>query len=86
MKLYLIYFRINEMALRAPLILSLLSFWVGPTHFLCYINILLIKHTNVNSTSLYLKKAGLASRNIVYLLKFHLCCIGLCFYIFIFIC
>ena len=66
--------------------LSLLSFWVDPTHFLCYINILLIKHTNVNSTSLYLKKAGLASRNIVYLLKFHLCCIGLCFYIFIFIC
>ena len=54
-------------------------------HFLCYINILLIKHTNVNSTSLYLKKAGLASRNIVYLLKFHLCFIGLCFYIFIFI-
>ena len=42
--------------------LSLLSFWVDPTHFLCYINILLIKHTNVNSTSLYLKKAGLASR------------------------
>ena len=66
--------------------LSLLSFWVDPTHFLCYINVLLIKHTNVNSTSLYLKKAGLASRNIVYLLKFHLCCIGLCFYIFIFIC
>ena len=66
--------------------LSLLSFWVDPTHFLCYINILLIKHTNVNSTSLYLKKAGLASRNIVYLLKFHLRCIRLCFYIFVFIC
>ena len=46
-----------------------LSGW-SPTYFLCYVNILLIKHTNVNSTSLYLKKAGLASRNIVHLLKF----------------
>ena len=54
-------------------------------YFLCYVNILLMKHTNVNSTSLYLKKAGLASRNIVHLLKFHLRCIGLCFYILIFI-
>ena len=62
-----------------------LSGW-SPKYFLCYVNILLIKHTNVNSTSLYLKKAGLASRNIVHLLKFHLRCIGLCFYIFIFIC
>ena len=62
-----------------------LSGW-SPTYFLCYVNILLIKHTNVNSTSLYLKKAGLASRNIVHLLKFHLRCIELCFYIFIFIC
>ena len=40
-------------------------------YFLSYVNILLIKHTNVNSTSLYvyLKKAGLASRNIVHLQK-----------------
>ena len=67
--------------------LSLLSFWVEPYVFpLLRVNILLIKHTNVNSTSLYLKKAGLASRNIVHLLKFHLRCIELCFYIFIFIC
>ena len=59
-----------------------LSGW-SPTYFLYYVNILLIKHTNVNFTSLYLKKAGLASRNIVHLLKFYLRCIGLCFYIFL---
>ena len=38
----------------------------SPTYFRCYVNILLIKYTNVNFTSLYLKKAGLASRNIVH--------------------
>ena len=38
-------------------------------HFLCYANILLIKQPKVNFTSLYLRKAGLASRNIVHLLK-----------------
>ena len=37
----------------------------------CYVNILLnIKYSNVNFTSLYLKKAGLASRNIVHLKSF----------------
>ena len=36
----------------------------------------------VHFTSLYLKKAGLASPNIVHLLKCYLRCIGLYFYIF----
>ena len=41
----------------------------SPTYFLCYVNISLMKHTNVNCTTLCLKKAGFASRNIVHLLK-----------------
>ena len=41
-------------------------------YFRCYVNILLIKYTNVNFTSLYLKKAGLASRNIAHLIWFGL--------------
>ena len=49
--------------------LLLLSFWVEP-----YVFPLLRKHFtyktyNVNFTSLYLKKVGLTSRNIVHLLK-----------------
>ena len=41
----------------------------SPTYFHCQVNILLTKHTNVNFTTLYLKKANFASRNIVHLLK-----------------
>ena len=48
--------------------LSFLSFWVEPYVFPLLRKHFTNKHTNVNSTSLYLKKAGLASRNIVHLL------------------
>ena len=56
------FFRYNEVEFTLVCFISKMF-----AYFLCYANILLIKYTNVNSTSLYLKKAGLASRNIVHL-------------------
>ena len=46
-----------------------------------YVNIGYIKTRPNVEFSLYLKKAGLASRNIVHLQKIILRCVGFCFYI-----
>ena len=51
------------------------------THFRYCVSTFSYKHMPQCKFSLYLKKAGLASRNIVYFLKkVILRCIGLCFY------
>ena len=44
------------------------------------------KHAPMQNFPLYLKKAGLASRNIVHVQKNILRCVGFCLYILHFIC